>query len=104
MKLSEYKLKNWNARSVTTTLFFKDIKIVLLDINKNIATFELLKNLLAIDSDNNILWIADVPDNEMYGYYLHIEIKNDLLIALMGSTLCTIDPDTGNLLKQQFVK
>ncbi|PRD46134.1 hypothetical protein [Sphingobacterium haloxyli] len=104
MKLSEYALKNWNGRNIITTISFKEIKILLLDVNQNMITWELLKNLLAIDSNGNIVWIADLPDSEMFGYYLEIKLNENQLLAWIGGTLCTIDPNTGELLKQQFVK
>lgn len=104
MKLSEYALKNWNGRDVITTISFNDISILLLGVNQNTVTWELLKNLVAIDSNRNIVWIADLPDSEIFGYYLEIKLNEDQLLAWIGSTLCTIDPNTGELLKQQFVK
>ncbi len=84
---------------------FERLKILLLRVNESVVPEKQgHRNLLAIDVDNEIVWIAKLPMNETYAYYNQIRLEEQVLWGWSGSTLCIIDPKTGVILDEKFVK
>ncbi len=105
MKLQEYKLENWLNKEVKTTIEFEQFKVLLLRVNDTkIPPIKGLRNLLAVDWEQNILWIANTPANEQYGYYQGLSYSGNILRGISGSTLCEINPLDGTIKKQSFSK
>lgn len=104
MKLEEYRFGNSSKNLIKQSVKIDEITIVLLDDSDVVPKREGYKNLLAVDTLNNILWIADLPSDSMFASYWTIEIDKDELLALSGSFLCKIDLKTGKVLDVRFVK
>lgn len=106
MKLNDYKLKHLMSNSVLKSIDFGEIRVVLLNVHvKEFVPIEGIKNLLAIDPLQNIVWIADLPsNNRMYSAYQDIEKKGEELLAWSGSFLCTLDIKSGVITDERFVK
>ncbi len=106
MKLNNYKINNWDSQSIFKTLIFKESKILILDINETILpTRDGDKNLLSVNFEQDILWVANLPQNEpIYARYDDIKLVDDLLYAWCGSYLCRIDPNNGIILNETFIK
>jgi len=56
---------------------------------------------LAVDELDNILWIAEIPKS-WWSSYQTMEYKNNELITLSDSVLCTIDIMNGEILGEKF--
>ena len=106
MKLTEYKIDAWDNQTILETLKFESYFILLLKIDETkLPIKEGIKNLLAVDLNYNIKWVANLPKGEeIYSYYDEIKLKNDKLQALCNSHLALIDPLTGNIVSEQFIK
>lgn len=106
MKLKDYKLRGWEDKRVEKEINFPDITIKLLFIQFiSNPPKEGRRNLVAVDANDEIKWIANIPNSyPMYGSYQDIRLKNKLLEAWCGSIYCIIDPFTGNILSERFVK
>jgi hypothetical protein len=106
MKLQDYKLTDWDNEEIEQEIKWNDIKIILLKLKFiDNPPVEGSRNLLAIDKEGNIVWIAKIPKmHGIYGSYGQIELSSNILLAWCGSIYCEIDPQTGKILKEQFVK
>lgn len=104
MKLNDYKLINW-TKKITRQKKVGDHKILLLSLDRNIGPpLEGRKNLLAIDKDDNILWIADLP-TEGYDSYYEMKYEDGVIKARSSNShIAEIDPETGKILKKYMVK
>ena len=104
MKLEDYKLNGLGPPPIIQSLSIGEDKIILLD-SKNLPPCKQgYRNLLAIDKFENVLWIADLPDNNLYFSYWNVKIDEGQLYALAGSFLCRLDQKNGKVLGWQFVK
>lgn len=106
MKLKNYKLKGWDGLKIEMEINFHTLTIKLLAIDFiDDPPKEGRRNLLAVDSNNEIQWIADIPESyPMYGSYQDMRLSNELLEAWCGSIYCIIDPFNGKILSEKFVK
>jgi len=102
MKLAEYKLDYWDGESIKESITIRDITVVLLRLTQPIRNSEPQRNLIATDRLSNILWIADLPDNESQCYGT-LELKENKIYGYAGSELCEIDDKTGKILSKQFL-
>lgn len=60
------------------------------------------KNLLAYSYEGHLLWEADFPSAT--DYYYCISSKRPLRVNSFSSFRCTIDPETGKIIKKIFYK
>lgn len=105
MRLHDYKLKDWTHK-IRKEIDLGDFKILLLDIDLTVMPPKNgRKNLVAIDKEENIKWIANLPEGyPLYGSFDNISFENKQLKALCGSTLCVVDFNTGLILSETFTR
>ena len=105
MKLNDYKLEHWNGKLISKRIDHDNFQILLLEIDKTqMPHREGYQNLIAVDKNDDIIWTAPIPDQSLYSSYEAMDLSNSTLQALSGSYMCLLDPMTGNILKQTFVK
>jgi len=105
MKLRDYKVEDWDRRSILEIIDIGVIKIILLKVDLTVLPKrEGRKNLLAIDKEDNIVWVAKFPNDSIYESYDHIKLINNSLMAWCGSYLCKIDSLNGLILDVKFIK
>lgn len=106
MNLSKYKLIGWDGKKIKQLILYDNFEILLLDI-------ELIedppesgrRNLLATNKVGDIMWVADLPDEQkFFGFYNEIKLDGINLKAWCGSFFCEINPNTGQILKVEFVR
>lgn len=100
MKLKDYNLVNGKIRRQKKI----DDIIVILFSNDGLSPKEGRKNLLAIDKEDNILWIAELP-SEFYDSYYDMKYVDGIIHAeSSNSFLSEINPKTGEIIKCYMVK
>jgi hypothetical protein len=106
MKWTFYNLKNWNKFRFIKKIDIGDLSIILLEIDANLyPTKKGHRNLIAIDKNEDIVWIAELPNNGNYDSYFNIDFKDETLLAwTSNSSLCEIDSKTGKILNYKFIK
>lgn len=106
MHFKDYDIKDWVKFRVENQIQLNGFKIVLLEIDRTVMPSEEgRKNLLALDYNDKIKWIADLPKSySMFGSYQEIRLENNELTAVCGSTHCKIDIQTGKILSEKFIK
>jgi hypothetical protein len=105
MKLNEYSLKDWDGKSITKMIEIKSLRVILLELDLTVMPPRKGRlNLIATNHENNIVWIAKLPGNEIYASYDDIKYDNGILNAWCGSYLCEIDPNSGSILSEKFIK
>lgn len=63
------------------------------------------KNLIAVDKNEKIIWIASLPQSyPFFGSFHKIAIKDQTVKALCGSTLCVLSLITGEIISEKFIK
>jgi hypothetical protein len=104
MKLSDYNLLHWKDFKVSKKKRVGSRKILLLSIDRTVSPpVEGRKNLLAVNKDDEILWIADLPTS-LYDSYYEMEIKDGTIYAKSSNGLMAeIDPDTGTIIRTYLV-
>lgn len=105
MKLDDYKLLGWKEKRITRQKKLKDKVILLLSLDRTVdPPEEGRKNLLAIDSEDNIIWIADLP-TKFYDSYYEMKFDNGTIYARSSNSFISeIHPETGKILKKYMVK
>ena len=105
MKLIEYNLLGWKENKITRQKKFGNKKILLLSLDRTIGPPEEgRKNLLAIDEENNIVWIADLP-TEVYDSYYEMKFDDGIIYGRSSNSFISeINPETGEILKKYMVK
>ncbi len=104
MKLQELEIPAWTGKH-KTVVNFKDFQVIELDLDVKKIGESGCSNLLAKDNDDNIIWFAERPIGRVYGWFNNFEYVHSALKGWYGgSILLEIDPETGRILKQQFVK
>ncbi len=104
MKYLEYKLINWDNFEVVKRIEHSNLIVLLLKVNWHIVPpKEGRKNLIAIDNDENIRWIADLP-KVPYSSYHDVNIINGKIMGVCSSFLCEIDDKTGKIFNETFIK
>jgi hypothetical protein len=106
MKLKGYKLENWNKYKFSKTINLGEINLLLLEIDNNkLPPSEGLCNLILVDSNENIIWIAKLPTKNSYDLYFDMDFKeNKLLGWTSNSMICEIDIKTGEILNNRIIK
>lgn len=106
MRLEEYQLQNWNGRDISASVAFDDLSILLLTLFKEpMLERRGHRNLVAINSNGQIVWVADLPGiGSSYSFFNEIQMREGKLWAWAGSALCIVDPGNGNILEEHFVK
>ena len=62
MKLRDYNLLHWKKNDIAKTLTIETFKILLLNIDMTLMPpKEGRKNLIAIDINDEIIWVAELP-------------------------------------------
>ena len=105
MKLEELKKNPEWAGSYQVIAIINDIRIILLSFKLNGWSDYGRQNLVAIDTNENIVWIADPPS---FGYQLNcfenFSYENGKLKGWYGgSILVEVDSITGKILREQFI-
>ena len=108
MHWKEYKLEGWQNFAIKNKIEYPELDILLLNIGypDNLRK-EGWKNLLAINKNGEIKWIANLPsaEQDLYSAYSIIEPENDKKFkAWSGSTSCAHDVAHGPLFMAKFVK
>jgi hypothetical protein len=106
MKLSEYKLRGWSYKKLDKQLAIGDKHVLLLSVDTTNLGFKgLLKNLIAVDKEENILWIANLPTGFTLGYvYNDIQYDGEHLKAWMKDLVCEIDTNTGRIIAEELIR
>lgn len=103
MKLNNYILPNWNDGKIKRTKKISDFKILLLSLN-GLSSKEGSKNLLAVDNNDNILWIAELP-TEMYDSYYEMKYEQGVIKAKSSNSfLVVVNPETGSIINKYMIK
>lgn len=100
MNLIDYKkdLPCWTGK-FRRKKQLEDKRILLLS-TKGMPPEEGERNLIAIDKDENILWIAELPDKDrLYDSYFNMKYKDGIIQAESSSHYVDIDAETGKILK-----
>ena len=106
MKLQDYDLPDWKeGKIIRRQKRLEDKRILLLSIDRTVGPpREGRRNLLAIDKEDNILWIAELP-TEMYDSYYEMRYENGIIYGRSSNSfIAEIDPNTGEILKKYMVK
>lgn len=106
MKLDSYSPRWWYDKNIERELTFKRGRILLLALDDSYDKSDRSgdKNLLAVNSENNIIWIAGLP-TEVYDSYYDIWFENGVLFARSSNShVAEINPETGEILKAYMVK
>lgn len=61
-------------------------------------------NVIGVDSDGEVAWRADLPSDEPTDYYLRVASWEPFLVNSFSSYLCEIDPRTGKIFSEKFMK
>jgi hypothetical protein len=104
LKLSEYNLRGWKYFDVAkSTRINSNLSVLLLNVDLTILGGKgNLKNLVAIDNNENIIWIAQIPNGfTLKHVFTDLEYEGDVLKAWRGNLYCEIDIETGNVLNEQ---
>jgi hypothetical protein len=104
MKLKDYNLLHWKGNQINKKITIRGTTILLLELDMTLMPPEEgRKNLIAVDTNETIIWIADLP-KVPYASYHDMKIMDENFYAWAGSQLCEIDIKTGKIIKEKFVK
>jgi hypothetical protein len=84
----------------------ENIEIILTEISNPLEVpQEGVQNLAALKS-GNFFWLAEIPSSyRSYGYYNDVSLINGELIGWFGGSFrCTIDIQSGKIVRVEFVK
>lgn len=108
MKLQDLKLDEWDGTYEEVEIFDKkNERILLLHlVNLNGLKTEGRRNLVKVNNFNDIIWIAEVPKiGRSIGWYTRCKIEHEVYEAWYGgSVLVEIDPKTGIIIKEHFIR
>lgn len=62
------------------------------------------KSLIAVDSNGNKVWTAELPSTDPIDSYTEVLSREPLRVASWSSYICTIDPMNGRILHKVFTK
>jgi len=105
MKLIDYGYPYWKGGKIKRQKTFKEKRIVLLSVKGVLDIREKgLRNLLSVDKDDNIIWIADLP-TEIYDCYYDMKFENGIIYAYSSNSFMSeINPETGKIIKSYMIK
>ena len=89
---------------ISEAYLINGIIVILLAPGSYIGKEKNLKNLVAYNTDGEMLWEADFPQNYKSDYYWKIKSKNPLIVNSFSSYECEIDLNTGRVKKSDFYK
>lgn len=78
--------------------------IVLFDPGGRVDKFGQFPNLIALSREGKTLWIAELPTTTSGDRYYRLVHGGKLKAASVFSLICEIDPESGRILRQEFVK
>ncbi len=101
MRLCDYELKDWKNRKIQKRIKLKSNLIVLLSIDRTvIPPVEGRKNLLLIDSNDDVIWVADLPSEKFDSYYDMCYKKGVLNAHSSNGLSVNIDINSGKLINK----
>ncbi len=101
MRLFDYELKDWKNRKIQKRIKLKSNLIVLLSIDRTvIPPVEGRKNLLLIDSNDDVIWVADLPSEKFDSYYDMCNKKGVLNAHSSNGLSVNIDINSGELINK----
>lgn len=105
MNLKDYNLIGLKKGIYRRQKKINNIKIVLLSLDRQSSVpKEGRKNLLAINTDDEILWIAELP-TEVYDSYIDMKYVDGFIRAESSNSFVSeIDPKTGLIIRKYMVK
>ncbi len=106
MKLQDLKLDEWDG-TYEEVYNKNNEKILLLNLTNLIGLKdEGRRNLIKTDNEYNIIWIAEAPKiGRSFEWYIKFKIEQDKFKAWYGgNVLVQIDPQTGILIKESFIR
>jgi hypothetical protein len=100
MKLEDYRLANWKDNKIKRQKKVADKRILLLSIDRTILPLkEGRKKLLAVDKENNVVWIAELP-TEAYDSYYEMKYEDGIIYGKSSNSfIAEINPETGEIIK-----
>lgn len=104
MQIEQFNDPDWDG-TYQTVGNINGMNIILLKFKLSEARKVGRSNLVAINDNLEILWVAEVPSMGFpSGVYYDVNLSDDLLIGWYESTLVTLDPFTGKILSERFVR
>lgn len=105
MKLNTYNLSGWKEGKIKRQKKIGDKRILLLSIDRTVyPPIEGRKNLIAINEEDEIIWIAALP-TEVYDSYIEMKYINGIIRAESSNSFVSeINPDTGVIINMYMVK
>jgi len=104
MKLSEYKIPDWKGK-IQRKIQYDQNYILLLSIDRKVSPPKGgRKNLICVNKESNILWVAELT-SPLYDSYYEIHCENEILYATSSNGfIAEINPVTGNMIRQYMFK
>jgi len=104
MKLTELKLAEWD-KTFKTVAHLGDVEVLQLNLVKLTGMRpEGRRNLVAVDREKNIKWVAEVPTGDHgYGYFNNFAFKGKKLKGWYGGSLfIEINVETGKVMNENL--
>jgi hypothetical protein len=104
MKLKDLQLSEWTG-AYKVIVELENICVLILELKLEGWSEEGRRNLIAIDKDENIIWIAEPPsEGYQLGWFRNFRFEYNKLEGWYGgSTKVEIDIKTGQIVSQKFV-
>jgi len=83
---------------------WRDKIILMYDPDAIVEKFGQFQNLIAIDSNGEMHWTAELPTTKTGDRYTEISSENPLIVNSFHSYVCEIDPETGKIVTKIFTK
>ena len=105
MNIKEYNLEGLKKGIFKRQKKLNNIKILLLSLDRTILPPEEgRKNLLAVNNEDEILWIAELPTN-VYDSYNDMKYVDGIIRAYSSNSYVSeINPKTGKIIKKYMIK
>ena len=104
MQINQFNDPDWDG-TYQTVGKINGINIILLKFKLSEPRKVGRRNQVAINDDAEILWVAEAPSMGFpLGDYYDVKLSDDLLIGWYENTLVTLDPFTGKILSEKFVR
>lgn len=104
MKLDEFTYPGWDGKYEVVGRS-GDLELLLLNCIVDKNNSKSISNLLATNLDQEIIWIAKIPEKVPYrGKYYSVSVDIDTIKAWFESTIVYLDLKTGVIVSEHFVK
>jgi len=105
MKLTEYNLSGWIEGMIDNQIAIGPNRILLLSLDRSASPpIHGRRNLLAVDQDDNIAWIAELP-SELYDSYYEMSLVDGVIVGRSSNSYVSeIDVETGIILRRYIEK